>query len=118
MLVLVSFFNTGRMAVKTHCCMYLDGASGAVNFVEDHAIQGSVAYKVPPAATMPASQRAELDTALAQLPDNQAPADSEVFLVSWLSAGKWETRTYDRTHLPDPVVKVCDMLHIPKTWIQ
>ena len=113
--VIVSLFDNGHMGIVQHCYVYSDGGKGMIRYTE-YAIQGGGGSGSN--NPMPASERTALDAAISRLPAGQTFSnDADAFLVSWSSGGKWTTKTYNRTQLPQEVLDLCDLVNIPHTWL-
>ena len=110
-IVLVSFFNTGRMEVITHSFM-----------MRDHSI-GQLVYTIQAIhGRFPAGRRmGKIPTGphpllkfLRGLPSSQGyRRDDDATFISWEDAGKWTTRSYDRMRLPREVRELFSAMKVP-----
>ncbi len=119
--VTVSYFNLGRTTDRYDGWMLNDGRTGSDWAIIDgdrgHPCRAPP-DPLPANASMPLQKRVALDEIIRDLPPSQTPdSDGNVVVVSWATAGGWITRTYDRTHLPGPVLRLRELLKIPTTWI-
>ena len=115
-ILLVSFFNTGRMEVMTHCFMLRDLSSGGIT-ITLQAIHGRSPSLVPTNRIYP-EPPSSLMRALRRLPASETYAhDRDANFISWEDAGKWTTRSYDRTRLPREVRLLFTFMKIPDTWL-
>jgi hypothetical protein len=115
-ILLVSFFNTGRMEVLTHCYMMRDHSMGQLG-ITIQAIHGRFPAGKP-MEKIPMGKPHPFLELLKRLSDSQGyRRDDDATFVSWEDAGKWTTRRYDRTRLPPEVRDLFRAMKIPDTWL-
>jgi hypothetical protein len=114
-IVLVSFFNTGRMEVITHSFMMRDHSIGQL-VITKQAIHGRLPAGIR-MGKIPNGPHPLLKF-LSRLPPSQSyRRDDDATFVSWKDSGKWTTRSYDRMRLPREVRELFSAMKLPDTWL-